>query len=140
MEISKVSPGVTALVAGATLQTTVDTTSRVGVGEDGAAVANVSSAVIVQLQYLQSYEGQGIVSIHCLRSCWCAEQRIDAHKPAAEGGRNESVFAEYSFGVTGRTRDCGLRLRVLEETSSGGHGFKVRTLVVMSSDAAEAGL
>ena len=65
-----------------------------------------------------------------------AEQRIDAHTPPASGRRNESVFAQQKFTVAGRTRRCELRLQLLEETSSGGHMFKVKDLSLGSNDAA----
>lgn len=95
---------------------------------------------MLRLEYLQSYEGMGIVRLTCVAGCACEPQRIDAHHMGDL--RNVSVFAQHSFKVTSVTglqagtqsqslrHDCELQLRILKRTSSGGHKFKVRSLSV----------
>ena len=142
---SKLSPGTTARVPGATMEFALDTSSQISSRAGGRGVQSLTSRpplhasvehVQMRLTYLQSYERHGIVQLTCVRGCTCAEQRIDAHTPPASGRRNESVFAQQKFAVAGRTRRCELRLQLLEETSSGGHMFKVKDLSLGSNDAA----
>ena len=58
-------------------------------------------------------------------------QRVDAHKTDAH--RNVSVFLQHAFELRGQTSECALQLQILEETSSGGHKFKVRTVTLSTN-------
>ena len=126
---------------GAALEVIINTSSRLQQLDDAHSAR---AATRVQLTYLRSYEGQGIVSVVCTHACSCKEQRINAHRPARRsyenGGRNESVFSQYDWTVVGRTPNCGVRLTVLNQSTSGAHAFKVRTIVVMSGDHKAAGV
>ena len=131
--VRKISPGVLALAPGATLLATVD----VGM-IDGAA-----SESVIKLEYLVSYERMGIARLHCSGGCSCEPQTIDAHQLGEV--RNVSIFTQYAFRVQagGRaangkraSRDCELALRVLAQTSSGGHKFKVRSLSITAASQA----
>ena len=130
----KKSPGVLALVPGATLLFPVD--SRYSGGTSAPAGTPVSSVVRASIEHLVSYESMGVASVRCGGGCSCDVQRIDAHRTDAH--RNVSVFLQHTFDVRGASPRCELQLQVLAETSSGGHKFKVRT-VTLSSPAAAAG-
>ena len=136
---SKPSPGVDAFVPGATLLLPLPTnwlTTR----HDGQSAA-LSNSFNVTLQYLISWAAMGTVRISCTDSCACDEHELDAH--ATFSSRNVSIFTEHRFVVrmqrppgepTGRRAEeaahCGLSLVVLNRTSSGGHMFKVRDVVL----------
>jgi hypothetical protein len=134
--LGKISPGAAAITPGATLELLLDTSSR-RVG--GPSSPPTSPHVQARLHYLASYHDQGILSVRCWQGCACAEQTIDGYRSNAEG-RNESTFEEHTWSIVGRTTSCRLRLRVLNQTSSGGHYFKLRTLMVSSNDAASYGV
>ena len=90
----------------------------------------------VTLQYLRSWRDVGQVSLMCVGSCECARQVIDGYVVDPE--RNATVFGEFTFPVNYRPITllrpafaplCALRLRVREETTSGGHLFRVRDVI-----------
>ena len=116
----KRSEGVAALVPGAMLRI------RLAVADLGA------STVAVQFSYLASYENMGTAELACVDACACATQRLDAHKTDAIG--NTSVFLPHEFNASIRGATCELQLRVLDETRSGAHKFKVRDLQVQARD------
>jgi hypothetical protein len=151
----KKSPGVLALVPGATLLFKVD--SRMGLKQrDTATGAVVGGAVVgsaipsgataaltaaapaaagsatgmvrVSIEHLTSYENMGVATVRCAGGCRCAVQRIDAHRTDAH--RNVSVFLQHSFELHGASQQCELQLQVQPETSSGGYKFKVRTITL----------
>lgn len=119
----KKSPGVLALVPGATLHFAVDSRMSVRGG--------MASVVTVNIEHLVSYESMGIATVRCVGGCSCATQRIDAHRTDAH--RNVSVFLQHSFELRGTSDKCGLQLQVLPETSSGGYKFKVRTVTLAAT-------
>ena len=47
---------------------------------------------------------------------------------------NESVFVRHFFTIRGASARCSLSLLLLNESSSGGHKFKVRSLFIASGD------
>ena len=162
----KRSPGVVALVAGATLEATIDTRvleddadaadadahADADADAHAATEANATVAVPLALEYLTSYEGMGAVSLRCLSGCACPTQTIDAHRAAGGGGSVQpaaaattsdgdagarvSVYTTHAFSVVGAVGACVLQLQVLNVTSSGGHKFKVRSLTVMKASEA----
>ncbi len=84
------------------------------------------------LEYLISYEGMGRSLLRCVRHCSCKEQRLDAHSTSRV--HNESVFVRHFFTIRGASARCSLSLLLLNESSSGGHKFKVRSLFIASGD------
>ena len=117
----KKSPGVLALVPGATLLFKVD--SRMGLEQRETATGAVVGSVIVNnavpsgataaltaaapaagasatdmvrvsIEHLTSYENMGVATVRCAGGCRCAVQRIDAHRTDAH--RNVSVFLQAS--------------------------------------------
>ena len=126
----KESPGVVALVPGATLYLPLDV---------AFAASTNQTALEVELLHLTSYEGMGIADVRCLAGCRCDAQRIDAHVPQAPGKRNESVFSPYQWRAwtLGDSRSCLLLARLSDDTSSGGFKFKVRSLVARSEARCE---
>ena len=55
--------------------------------------------------------------------------RLDAHRNYGLQ-RNMSIFEAVDFNITGESQECTLQLRVLPETSSGQHKFKVNQIVL----------
>ena len=125
--VGKKSPGLIALVPGATLDIELDTR----LGEGGGAQASLR--VLAKLQYLTSYEHMGRAVLRCVHRCRCRPQRIDAHQVASGGYRNVSVFAYHEWPIRGAFSDCRIRLHVLRGTSSGEHKFKVRHVILKES-------
>lgn len=125
---AKVSPGALALLAGAQLEFAPDTRLL-------SSGTQADSQVRLQagLEYLVSYEGMGRAVLRCESFCSCKEQRLDAHRTSAV--RNESVFIRHFFHIRGATDACKISLRVLGESSSGGHKFKVRSLFIAPGDS-----
>ena len=128
----KKSPGVLALVPGATLHFPID--ARMA-NAANPTVANRSGGggVRVAIEHLVSYEHMGIVTVRCLGQCSCDLQRIDAHSTAAH--RNVSVFLQHSFTLRGAGDSCALQVQVLPQTSSGGYKFKLRTVTLTAGAA-----
>ena len=56
-----------------------------------------------------------------------------AHRTSAV--HNESFFVRHFFHLRGATEACRISLRVLGESSSGGHKFKVRSLFIAPGDS-----
>ena len=151
----KESPGVVAMHAGATLwlRATVegapedDSADSGGAGASGTA-HNTSSAGArtrrITLSYLVSYEHMGIASVACFDGCTCRAVRLDAHKPSAERisafvtrdlgpvsvARGAAPIGGAGWGQDEQSETCTLAVRVENETSSGEHKFKVRSVVV----------
>ena len=125
--IGKISPGVLALKPGAELEFTPDT--RV---QSSGAADDPRLKVQAGLEFLVSWEGMGRVALRCVRGCTCHEQRLDAHRTS--NVHNESIFLRHFFHLRGAAADCTLALRVLNESSSGAHKFKVRSLFVAAGD------
>ena len=92
------------------------------------------------LQYLVSWRWMGVARIRCNSGCTCDEQDLDAHRIHRDQS-NVTVFTEHRFelaadapgGSSEAQTACGLSLSVLPETSSGGHVFKVRDLVIFTN-------
>ena len=130
---AKISQGVVALEAGATLRAVVDT--RVLEGEGAGAADNKSAAVHHGLQYLASYEGMGKVELRCVSVCSCSTHMLDAHRPEERA----SIYITHNFPIWGAVARCELQLQVLNASSpGGGTKFKVRSLVVTASAHSDA--
>jgi len=131
----KKSPGVLALVPGATLVFPID--SRMGPAANGAAAPSSPASVRVSIEHLVSYEHMGIAAVRCNGGCTCDVQRINAHRTDAH--RNVSVFLQHSFDLHGASSECKLQIQVLDETSSDGHKFKVRTVTLSAAGSSTSG-
>ena len=132
---NRFSFGVVALTPGATLH----------------FVSEVKPPFAASLTYLTSYAGMGIAAVRCVGgACACDEQVVDAH---VRDDSNASVFAELALNVTatngsdwlGRGPEdempsgmrppaheapCCVQIQLLRRTSSGGHKFKVRYVLL----------
>lgn len=140
----KVSPGVVAFRPGAMLliPLPVDWLANNLALKNSSVESRSPSSKIgfnVTLQHQISWHSMGRVRIACTDSCVCAEQVIDAH--AQFSVRNVTIFTEHRFGVmlldqeeeptnSDASRKCGLSLVMLDHTSSGGHLFKIRDLLL----------
>ena len=111
---------------GATLQLNLDT--RVPAESGGASLPLAASRMQVGIAFLSSFEQMGIVSLGCFSGCSCDVQRINAHRGSLV--RNASIFERHNFEVKGASSSCLLRIQVLNETDSGSHKFKVKTVTV----------
>lgn len=119
----KISPGVLAVVPGATLWVELDL-----LPSWGSALAR--GAVRIRISYLTSYVHMGMAAVGCDAHCSCEPQTLDAHRRV-----NESIFASHWFPARVTSSPCVLRLTVLATTSSGGHKFKVNQISVMRAVA-----
>ena len=134
----KISAGLVALVPGSML--------RVRVAGWNAAD---SPRAEMALEHLTSYEGMGVARLECIDECMCEPQVIDAHK--TNEIRNVSVFESHRFpvrarwplalavrrqrqgGAAAREWSCGVLITLLDQTQSGQHKFKVRSIEVVSA-------
>ena len=117
----KISTGVIALTPGATLHFDVE-----------AAVAQNRSSVTAHLSYLTSYQGMGMAILRCFGGCKCHDRVIDAHDIISD---RDSVFQVAAVALNLRRHArCAMQLQLLNQTSSGGHKFKVRLVTLDSSD------
>ena len=125
-QVGKVSPGVLALVPGATLWVDLDALPS-------RSSASANGSVRVRISYLTSYEYMGKAILSCERRCTCTPLTLDAHRASGIGTteRNSSIFASRWFPARVSATPCSLRLTVLQQTSSGGHKFKVNQISVM---------
>ena len=156
----QMSPGVAAFMPGATLHIPLPTdwlgdgTSNSD-GHDGLSSASGTSdighetaslaAFNATLQYTISYRLMGRVGITCAGRCSCASHQLDAHATFRE--RNMTVYSEHTLTIQLLPRSsstptgtgaperasngtCTLTLAVLPGSSSGGHYFKVRDVVL----------
>jgi hypothetical protein len=85
--------------------------------------------VLVQIGHLKSYEGMGMAEVKCESGCTCEPKVID-------GLQSRRVSQTYLAGISvSQAKDCFLRLRVLNKTSSG-TGTKFKITGLMMSDTA----
>jgi hypothetical protein len=92
----------------------------------------VAADVTVLLEHLVSYQGMGRVLVECQAGCTCMPQVIDGHY--VDPIRNTSVFVETSLAVCAvASQLCQLQITVLNDSSSGLHKFKLRSLRVKAT-------
>ena len=147
-EKRKLSDGVVALRPGAVLLTSIDAFLIAGTNETrpphettGPAAASATAAgqaaaggvdVVVLLEHLVSYQGMGRVRVECQAGCWCKPHIIDGHR--VDGIRNTSVFVFTALAVHAfALPPCQLQITVLNDSSSGLHKFKMRSLRVRAT-------
>ena len=128
----KRSPGIVAFTPGATAFLRVPTAGHLLDDEGHRAALRIS------LSYLASHEHMGRVQLRCKGQCTCKPQFIDAH--VASDVRNSSVYLLIAFEVTlpllsspeapDSREVCEVEARVLPQTSSGEHKFKLQQVMV----------
>mmetsp|Transcript_28807 Transcript_28807/g.61973 ORF Transcript_28807/g.61973 Transcript_28807/m.61973 type:complete len:107 (-) Transcript_28807:81-401(-) len=79
----------------------------------------------------------GIASVECVGDCYCPTEQVDAHVPGGKFSvfkartirlhRAEKRPTQPASGKPGC--GCGLKLTILQNTSSGEHKFKVLSLM-----------
>ena len=122
----KYSHGVVALQPVAALLLQLDTRLPRTLTDRRTEAHPVSKPANVRLEHLTSYERMGVAELRCTAGCTCTPQRIDAHRRV-----RQSVFTMHSFAIERAHDDsCTMEIRLLQETSSGEHKFKVRSLLV----------
>ena len=101
----------------------------------------------VHVLYLQSFEHMGVALFSCAGACACDEIVVDAHNAQRVAGNApvslETVAPAIEIRYEGRPRSravCQLRVRVLPNTTSGEHKFKVTALIVTSRPEDSLGL
>ena len=70
----------------------------------------------------------GRAEVTCHAGCTCEPVTLDGHRVDAD--RNVSVFAGCHLELRGASASCIVRVRVLEDTSTDGHKFKLGLLTV----------
>lgn len=86
-----------------------------------------------QFAFLRSYEGMGTLHGACVDGCSCANRSFIAHHTVRVSevvvSKLKDITPWRSHGSTASQRcPCVIRLRVLNETQSGGHKFKLVAL------------
>lgn len=85
-----------------------------------------------KLSYLESHEHMGVARVSCHGGCSCETHQLDGHTGGTVAGvSNTSAWAVDVFTLHGASRDCKIRLEVLDLTSSGEHKFKVNGLIIV---------
>mmetsp|Transcript_18065 Transcript_18065/g.30923 ORF Transcript_18065/g.30923 Transcript_18065/m.30923 type:complete len:541 (-) Transcript_18065:362-1984(-) len=82
-------------------------------------------AVGVSISYLKSYTNMGIASWSCVHGCDCTSMVLDAH----HAQHTSTTFVALSR-VTATENQCTMHVTILSNTSSGGHKFKVSSLML----------
>lgn len=92
--------------------------------QDKAAGAKVMLAI----SYLRSYSDVGKARIECTAGCTCASKTLDAKnvRPTSELHTERMEI--------GAAPECILRLTTLQETSTGGHKFRLASVAVHKAD------
>ena len=128
----KRAPGVNAYVPGATLLLPLRP-QRASVPDGGS--------MMISLRHLVSYSSMGVVAVRCAAGCTCAPRLIDASWGGRYGtvpyqsGRNMSVHLTHELiaNVTDARLDCLVSLRVVRQTSSGGHRFVLNEVTLQAT-------
>ena len=124
VEARKASEGVVALMADAVLDLLLPV---------HAAASDRDCHRKAELEYLTSYEGMGISDVQCLGSCECRAHSVDATSRSSL--LNSSVWAKHAWNIdfcSGQHGElsCVVRLRVSHASSSQGHKFKIRSVIL----------
>ena len=94
----------------------------------------------IGLSFLTSYEHMGIAILTCIQGCQCPDKLMDGHErvhrhsvPQMTTIQPKWEASAVATSVTNATkRSCVLQVEILDQTSSGGHKFKVLQLMVTS--------
>ena len=98
--------------------------------EVGSASDWGTTSAWVNLVYLQSYEHMGIASFSCHHRCSCNRQFIDAHSTARVSLETVAPPMEVKLSPPLSLHHCVLRARIVPNSTSGEHKFKITGLVV----------
>jgi hypothetical protein len=102
------------------------TRERSGGGVVGRAAGNASA--LAHIMYLKSYEHMGTARVSCATGCACSPLVLDAHETTRRDSLETVAPPLHVHGQPHAT--CVLRVRLLPETSSGEHKFKLTALIV----------
>ncbi len=97
---------------------------------------HASARVQLVLHYTRSYDGWGRAELCCASGCECQCRQLDAHK---EGTEKTSLIEGVTVAIT-QSAQCVMRLRTLPESSSGGHKFKLSSVMVRAEDDGPEGV
>ena len=92
-----------------------------------------------QFGYLRSYRGMGVARGECVHGCTCQAREWNAHRPKAQVSQTaisklQRVRLTYAHLRNPRGNGrwvgcrCVIRLTLTNQTSSGGHKFKLEAL------------
>lgn len=84
--------------------------------------------VMLAVSYLRSYSDVGKARMECVSGCKCESKVFDAKNVA----RTSELHTERM--EIGPAAECILKLTVLDETSTGGHKFRLASLAVHKAD------
>ncbi|KAG2488939.1 hypothetical protein HYH03_012560 [Edaphochlamys debaryana] len=120
--------GFVAREPGAELVVRLDTRRRVAAGAGPAP-----NTTQVYFHHLKSYEHMGKAEFRCSSNCTCEPLTVDGH--------HDKLISQTYIApmLVSASADCRVTIRVLHDTSSGEHKFKVSGVVV-AEDQAAAGL
>lgn len=82
------------------------------------------------ITYVASYDGWGQARVSCISGCSCAATTLDAK---ITGDTNASLNQEAAVNVTQHER-CQVEALVLDSSSSGGHRFKLVSVIARVID------
>jgi hypothetical protein len=89
---------------------------------------NDTAKVMLAVSYLRSYSDVGKARIECISGCKCASKTLDAKNVRATSELHTERME------IGAAAECLLRLTILEETSTGGHKFRLASVAVHKAD------
>ena len=113
----KFKPGYLASAVGAVLDFELSTAFP-----EVAGAADAPTEVVIT--YTSGYDGWGVAAVSCLAGCDCTGTTVDA----ANTKGHESVLRSLVLKVT-QHADCRVRVEVAPQTTSGGHRFKVSSVM-----------
>lgn len=93
-----------------------------------ASNASDTAKVMLAVSYLRSYSDVGKARVECIAGCTCESKTLDAKnvRPTSELHTERMEI--------GPAAVCMLRLTILQETSTGGHKFRLASLAVHKAD------
>jgi len=131
---SNVSSSSSSALVTSTPATFVDTSAEPPSPSDHGTSPSPSVALArnrIGLGFLKSYERMGIVRATCVHDCDCESLDIDAHthnKFSPLDLQYITTTPRAHQAADGRGWRCGIRVTVLNQTSSGQHKFKLTAL------------
>jgi len=118
----QIKPGWITNTPGALLQFKVNSTFPEATPAAGSS--DGGGAVEVLLLYTVSYDGWGQARVSCISHCTCMEHILDAANK-----EKSSLHRHHRIEVTPHEQ-CTMQLEVLQSSSSGGHKFKLTSVMV----------
>lgn len=84
--------------------------------------------VMLAVSYLRSYSDVGKARVECISGCTCGSKTLDA-----KNVRQTSELHTERMEI-GAASECVLRFSILNETSTGGHKFRLASVAVHKAD------